>query len=143
MGLEDLGDVVSDLVGEFSEGIKDVTVDIEEFSRTAIEGLGDQGLEALGNGDLKGAIECSDMSEENKELANQIVESIPPNGFELFKSGLKIAAGALGTAAALATPGFQPAGLAAGAALIKGVSELATQLGSRNTNKNAAALANT
>lgn len=142
MGLEDLGDVISDLVGEVSEGIKDVAVDINEFSRTAIEGIGHQGMEALGNGDLKGAIECCDMPEEHREMANQIVESVPPNYAELLKGGLKIAAGALGTAAALATPGFQPAGLAAAGSLAIGVKDLVTQLGSRNPNKNTTALAN-
>ena len=141
MGLEDLADVVSDLVGEVSEGIKDVTADIEEFSRNAMEGIGAQGLEALENGDLNGAIECSDMSEENKDIAKQIVESVPYNFGELVKSGLKITAGALGTAAALATPGLQPAGFAAAASLASGVRELAIQC--KNANKNATALANT
>lgn len=141
MGLEDL-DVVSDLVGEITEGIKDAVVDIGEFSVAAMEGIGDQGMEALENGDIKGAIECSDLSEENKELSNQIVECVSPSCAELLKSGLKIAAGALGTAAALATPGFQPAGLAAAASLVSGVRDFATQFGNRNANKNAAALAN-
>lgn len=139
MGLEDLVDVVSDFVGEFSEGIKDVAVDIEEFSRTAIEGIGNQGMEALENGDLKGAIECSDMPEENKELAKQITDIVSPDVGELFISGTKIVAGALGTVAALATPGFQPAGLLAGATMINGVRDLATQLGGGNANKNVAA----
>lgn len=142
MGLEDLGDVISDLVGEVSEGIKDVAVDINEFSRTAIEGIGHQGMEALGNGDLKGAIECCDMPEENKEMANQIVECVPKDYGKLLKGGAEVVGGALGVVAGLITPGFQPAAVAAGATLIKGVGDLAEQLGNRNPNKNTTALAN-
>ena len=138
MGFEDFAGMISDFAGDIAEGIQDMVVDIGEFSKDAIEDLGSKGMEALENGDIKGAIACSDMSEENKELANKITDSFKADNKQLFISGAKIVAGALGTAAALATPGFQAAGLAAGASLISGVKDFASQLGS----KNACALAN-
>lgn len=135
MGFEDLVGMISDFVGDVSEGIQDIAVDIGEFSKDAIEQLGSEVKEAMEKGDIEGAIACSDMSEENKELANKITDSFNTDCKQLFVSGAKIVAGALGTAAALATPGFQPAGLAAAASLVSGVKDFASQLGSKNASE--------
>lgn len=134
MGLEDLASAISDFVGEFSENIQDAVVDIGEFSEGALENLGDGEIEALENGDLGRAIECSDISEESKGLAKEILENVPSDYVNLLKSGAKVIGGALGVAAALATPGLQPAGLGSGATLFQGVRELAAQFGGRNEN---------
>lgn len=134
MGLEDLVGAISDFVGEFSENIQDAVVDIGEYSKGFIENFGGEGMETLENGDLRGVIECSDMSEENKELAKEIVENVELDYKNLFMSGTKVLVGTLGVTAALATPGLQPAGLVAGANLCQGVRELAAQFSSNNTN---------
>lgn len=73
MGFEDLADIVSDFVGDISENINDTVVDIGEFSKEAIEEIGDKGMEALEKGDIKGVIECSDISKEDKEIAKELV----------------------------------------------------------------------
>ena len=132
MGLEDLVGAISDFVGEFSENIQDAVVDIGEFSKGALENLGNGEIEALENGDLGGAIEYSDMPENDKELAKELVENIAPDYKNLIVSGAKVLGGTLGAVAAIATPGFQPAGLVAGAMAIRGMGELTSQLGSKN-----------
>lgn len=132
MMFEDLADMVSDFAGDISENINDAVVDIGEFSKGAMEALGDKGIEALENGDLKGVIEGSDIPKENKEMAKEIVGIV--NVPSALISGAKVVSGTLGTVAALATPGFQPAGVAALSLAVKGAQELASQFSSKNAN---------
>lgn len=126
-------EAINDFAGDISEGIKDVVVDIGEFSKNAMENIGEQGMQALENGDIRGAIECSDMPEEHKEIATSVIEQIGLNKGQVV-SALKIAGGALGTIAALATPGFQPAGIAAAGAMIDGINDLIALSDSKNAN---------
>lgn len=123
-------EAISDIVSDISEGITDVAIDIGEFSKNTVENIGDQGMEALENGDIQAAIECSDILEEHKGMVSEIVDQIGLNKGMII-GGLKVAGGTLGTVAALATPGFQAAGLAAAASTISGLKDLLSQSGSK------------
>lgn len=136
MALEDLVSSISDFVGDISENIDDAIVDIGDFCKETVENISDQGMEALENGDLKEAVECSDISEEYKEGAKLLLEGVnkPP-----LISGAKLIAGVVGTVAALATPGLQIQGVAALTMAVKGAEELSAHF---NSNKNVNALIN-
>lgn len=132
MDLENIGNAVTDILGDITENIQEGIADIGDISRDAMENLSSESREALENGDIGKAIECSDMPSETKDAANELIgafnlEKIKP----YLQSGAKIAIGSLGTIAALTTPGFQPYGVVGVKSLYDGVSELV----SRRSNK--------
>lgn len=136
MGVEELVDTVSDCVGDFagdiSENIKDAVVEVDEFSKNAMENLGDKGLEALEKGDLVEAVECSDMSKEDKELAKDVVEGFKLNG-NLIISGVKIVGGVLAVVLALKGVDILKS-YEAGALAVKGVQEIVKGINSKKAN---------
>lgn len=135
MGLEDVASMISDVAGDFSEGIQDMAVEIGDFSQNAIESLGEDGVEALEDGDFKEAVDCSDMPEQIKEGTKEVLTELEvPGTKQLWMGAAKVAGGTLGAIAALATPGFQPAGLAAMGSVIMGAKDLASGLSNRQVN---------
>jgi len=137
MGMEGLLAETSDFAGEAMEGIKDVLEDVEEFSKKTLENFGEQGREALENGDLEGAIDCSDIPDEDKKLAKEAIREF---GLDkgLVVNGLGIIGGTLGMVAVLATPGLQvAAGFAAAASVVSGAKGVISHLKSGNVPANA------
>lgn len=116
---------ISDVIGEFAEKISDMVTDVSEnvadFSKEALEHFDEAGIRELNAGNWEEALDHSDLAdkEELKEVAN---------AFHLDKNvimaGTKVIGGAIGTVAALATPGFQITGLAAASTLAAGVCDL-------------------
>lgn len=125
MGLEDIASSITDFAGDISENINDAVVDIGEFCKDVAEGIGDKGMEALENGDLKGAVEHSDMPKEDKEAVKELVEGV--NVPSLMLSGAKVVGGSVAAIGALATPGFQPAGVAGLSLAVNGAREIVSQ----------------
>lgn len=117
---------VTDFVGDVSENINDVALDVGECCRKIMEGFGDKGIKALKNNDLRGAIEYSNMPREQKEGAKKLVEYINPTVI----NGVKVIGGSIAAIGALATPGFQAAGVTGLSMAVNGAKELASQLNS-------------
>lgn len=161
MGMEDRIDIVNDaqdFSGEITESIKDITIDIAEISKEIIENLGDEGLEALKNGDIKGLIEShDDMSDEEKEFAKEFVDY-----FEIDIKKILVGVAEVGVGVAEVLFGVSPlllavlnegfAGLAAyavpeigsflinlikdGSALfMKGIRDISSQFNNKNANE--------
>lgn len=114
----------SDMMGDFVEGISDVVTDVSEtvvdFSKETLEHFDETGIKELHEGDLEGALKNSDFPDKEgmKDVAN-----IFHLDKKVIAAGTKVIGGALGTIAALATPGLQiAAGVAAGS-LVTGIGD--------------------
>ena len=85
-----------------------------------MEHFNEQGIKDLQEGNLDGAIDNSDLASSDKEGLKEVAETFDLEKKSLFTAGAKVIGGALGTIAALATPGFQ---VAAAATCFNGMSE--------------------
>lgn len=114
---------VTELTENLTDVVKDVAENVGDFARDAMEHFNEQGIKDLQEGNLDGAIDNSDLASSDKEGLKEVAETFDLEKKSLFTAGAKVIGGALGTIAALATPGFQVAGVAAAATCLNGMSE--------------------
>mgnify|MGYP004585620453 FL=1 len=114
---------VTELTENLTDVVKDVAENVGDFARDAMEHFNEQGIKDLQEGNLDGAIDNSDLASSDKEGLKEVAETFDLEKKSLFTAGAKVIGGALGTIAALATPGFQVAGVAAAATCFDGMSE--------------------
>lgn len=114
---------VTELTENLTDVVKDVAENVGDFARDAMEHFNEQGIKDLQEGNLDGAIDNSDLASSDKEGLKEIAETFDLEKKTLFTAGAQVVGGALGTIAALATPGFQVAGVAAAATCLNGMSE--------------------
>lgn len=114
---------VTELTENLTDVVKDVAENVGDFAKDAMEHFNEQGLKDLREGNLDGAIDNSDLTSSDKEGLKEVAEAFDLGNKSLFTAGAKVIGGALGTIAALATPGFQVAGVAAAGTCICGMGE--------------------
>lgn len=131
MGMEDIVSEASDFFGDFAEGALDKLIDVGDYAKDMAEDLGNEGMEALENGDLDGAVECLDMSQEEKDGIKEVFSILDLDKGKMISGGMKMTAGLLGTVVALATPGIQVAGFASFSTAVKGALEIKEALPSK------------
>lgn len=108
---------VTELTENLTDVVKDVAENVGDFARDAMEHFNEQGIKDLQEGNLDGAIDNSDLASSDKEGLKEVAET-----FDLGKQPwVKVAVGAVGTIAALATPGFQAWGVGTAAMCFNGM----------------------
>lgn len=131
---------VTEFAEKLTDVVKDVAENVGDLAKDAFEHFNEQGLKDLQAGNLDGAIDNSDLSSSDKEGIKEVVETFKLDSTPLCKAGVKVVGGALGTIVALATPGFQAAGVTAAIVCINGVSEFKKAWEQNQEAKAAAAL---
>lgn len=114
---------VTELTENLTDVVKDVAENVGDFARDAMEHFNEQGIKDLQEGDLEGAIDNSDLDSSDKKEYKEIAEIFDLGNKTLFTTGAQVVGGALGTIAALITPGVQAAGFVSAAACVNGMSE--------------------
>lgn len=129
---EQFSDVIRDLSESISDIVTDVSENVADFSKEALEHFDESGIRELNAGNWEGALDHSDLADKEglKDVANAF--HLDKN---MIMAGTKVIGGALGTVAALATPGFQAAGIAATGTLITGICEFKEMWNSSNRAK--------